>query len=283
RRILQRNLSYVRKPKSKSTKKNETKKKFSWDDLFQRRVKEEALKEESSKAESLLATSQTQQSDPIIVKSKEAPDQSTTTIYIFHASGTELSQKVVGSRCAWCQRKQTTSCEIAVHVNDEHSNHEFFEFKADGARFPKSFAIPEKSILPPLLSSKKFTSGTFVNSHSFIPFTANSNIIAENNICEHWIQQQNDEEIDGTKGTVDGAKLLMKLWNRCMEQERSLSDSSFPDFCTKFASKHAEQIVKLELRQIFVRQLLNFCDDEIIEKDCLVNCLKIVDDYVVEN
>ncbi|CAH1762228.1 3859_t:CDS:2 [Entrophospora sp. SA101] len=221
--------------------------------------------------------------DPIIVKSKEAPNKSTSTIYIFHASGTELSQKVMGFRCAWCQRKQTTSCEIAVHVNDEHSNHEFFEFKADGARFPKSFAIPEKSILPPLLSSKKFTSGTFVNSHSFIPFTANSNIIAENNICEHWIQQQNDEEIDGTKGTVDGAKLLMKLWNRCMEQERSLSDSSFPDFCTKFASKHAEQIVKLELRQIFVRQLLNFCDDEIIEKDCLVNCLKIVDDYVVEN
>nr|CAG8636983.1 14184_t:CDS:2 [Entrophospora candida] len=225
-------------------------------------------------------------SDPIIVKSKEAPDQSTTTIYIFHASGTELSQKVVGSRCAWCvtlQRKQTTSCEIAVHINDEHSNHEFFEFKADGTRFPKSFAIPEKSILPSPLSSKKFTSGTFVNSRSFIPFTANSDIIAENNTCEHWIQQQNDEEIDATKGIVDGAKLLMKLWNRSMEQKRSLSDSSFPDLCIKFASKHAEQIVKLELRQIFVRQLLNFCDDEIIEKDCLVNCLKIVDDYVVEN
>ncbi|CAJ0760535.1 21659_t:CDS:2 [Entrophospora sp. SA101] len=243
-------------------------------------------------------------------KRSEAPDQSTTTIYIFHASGTELSQKVVGSRCAWCvtlvfrdidclmihlenfhqhfkyiikQRKQTTSCEIAVHINDEHSNHEFFEFKADGTRFPKSFAIPEKSILPSPLSSKKFTSGTFVNSRSFIPFTANSDIIAENNTCEHWIQQQNDEEIDGTKGIVDGAKLLMKLWNRSMEQKRSLSDSSFPDLCIKFASKHAEQIVKLELRQIFVRQLLNFCDDEIIEKDCLVNCLKIIDDYVVEN
>ncbi|CAJ0649248.1 9434_t:CDS:2 [Entrophospora sp. SA101] len=238
-------------------------------------------------------------------------NEPTTLYYAFHASGIEKTQEVVGFRCVWCDTlvfrdidclmlhlqsfhhhfeyimKQKNQTTITLHRNYKNSDNEFFMFKVDEAHVPKLFAHQERIILPsppsPPLSSTEFTSGDFVNSCTFAPFTADNDIIAENNACKHWTEQQNDEEIDATGDIADGAKLLMKSWCRFVNQEsNSLCESNFPDFCRRFATAHAAQILKLDLRQIFARQLLAFCENGSLDKYCLVDFLRIIDDHNVE-
>nr|CAG8585160.1 15240_t:CDS:2 [Entrophospora candida] len=214
-------------------------------------------------------------------------NEPTTLYYAFHASGIEKIQEVIGFICVWCDTlvfrdidclmlhlqsfhhhfeyimKQKNQTTITVHRNYKNSDNELFMFKVDEAHVPKLFSHKERIILPsPPLSSTEFTSGAFVNSCTFAPFIADNDIIAENNDCKHWTEQQNDEEIDATGDIADGAKLLMKSWCRFVDQEsNSLCESNFPDFCRRFATAHAAQILELDLRQIFARQLLAFCEN----------------------
>ncbi|CAJ0926816.1 18714_t:CDS:2 [Entrophospora sp. SA101] len=156
--------------------------------------------------------------------------------FIFHASDCELHQTVNGFQCPWCTI--LTFNDFISLMQHLYTTHIHFKYKNNNEKVTETPSI--------LKLSKK----TFYHCYSFMPYRKNTNKLElEDKICRHWLTQQNNE---------------------------GHSDENLPNLIREFSTSYKKRIVEQDLIFDFTNHLYKLNEHNLIDDNCVVDCLNLV-------